>query len=174
VIVQRALERPGVPWRNGLGVQYEITADGPLPDGWGWRLSTADITTDVAFSSFPGVDRFFCVGTGNGVVLTIDGVDHRCETRSVTHFRGDAEIFATLIDGPMRAVNLMVRDGASHRGYHVAVAGAIVTGLSLVALEGGAILRQGNETHDLHDLDAVICQGQTVFDVMSGAVVVVS
>lgn len=174
MIIQRASDRPGVPWRNGLGVQYEITADGPLPDGWGWRLSTADITTNVAFSSFPGVDRFFCVGTGNGVVLTIDGVDHRCESRSVTHFRGDADIFATLIDGPMRAVNLMVRDGASHRGYHVAVAGATVTAVSVVALEGGAAVRHAGDVHDLGDLDAVICQRATTFDVVAGAVVVVS
>jgi len=174
VIIQRASDRPGVPWRNGLGVQYEITADGPLPDGWGWRLSTADITTNVAFSSFPGVDRFFCVGTGNGVVLTIDGVDHRCESRSVTHFRGDADIFATLIDGPMRAVNLMVRDGASRRGYHVAVAGATVTAVSVVALEGGAAVRLEGDSHQLGDLDAVICPGATTIEVVSGVVVAVS
>ena len=174
MIIQRASDRPGVPWRNGLGVQYEITADGPLPDGWGWRLSTADITTNVAFSSFPGVDRFFCVGTGNGVVLTIDGVDHRCEPRSVTHFRGDAEIFATLIDGPMRAVNLMVRDGASHRGYHVAVAGATVTAVSVVALEGGAAVRLEGDSHQLGDLDALVFPGATTVEVVSGVVVAVS
>jgi environmental stress-induced protein Ves len=174
VIVQRALERPGVPWRNGLGVQYEITADGPLPDGWGWRLSTADITTNVAFSSFPGVDRFFCVGTGNGVILTIDGVDHRCEPRSVTHFRGDAEISATLIDGPMRAVNLMVRDVAQHRGYHVAIGGATLVAACVVALEGGAVVRRDGVSHRLDDLDAVICPGLVTIDVVSGVVVAVS
>lgn len=174
MIVQRAIERPGVPWRNGLGVQYEITADGELPDGWGWRLSTADITTDVPFSSFPGVDRFFCVGTGNGVVLTIDGVDHRCAPRSVTHFRGDARIDAALIDGPMRAVNLMVRDGERHRGFHVAVAGSKVQALAVVALEGGATIRAQGEPCVLADLDAVLFDDAQSIDVVEGAVVVVS
>ncbi len=174
MIIQRATERPGVPWRNGLGVQYEITADGPLPDGWGWRLSTADITTDVPFSSFPNVDRFFCVGVGNGVVLSIDGVDHRCEPRSVTHFRGDATVFATLIEGPMQAINLMVRDGEPHRGYHVAVAGAAVMVLAAVALEGGAVVRCGSERVHLSTLDAVVCDAPTTIEVESGALVVVS
>lgn len=171
---QRAIDRPGVPWRNGLGVQYEICADGPLPDGWGWRLSTADITTNVAFSSFPGVDRFFCVGTGNGVVLTIDGVDYRCAPRSVTYFRGDARIDATLIDGPTRAVNLMVKDGADHRGFHVAVAGATVTALAVVALDGRARVREGETEYVLDDLDAVTCDRPTQIEVHAGAVVIVS
>jgi environmental stress-induced protein Ves len=46
-------------------------------------------------------------------VLTINGVEHRCEPGSITKFRGDDEVYAKLIDGPMRALNLMVRDGAT-------------------------------------------------------------
>jgi environmental stress-induced protein Ves len=59
------------------------------------------------------VNREFCVADGNGVVLRINGVDHRCGPGSITKFRGDDEVYATLIDGPMRALNLMVRDGES-------------------------------------------------------------
>ena len=113
VEIQRAVDRTPQPWKNGLGVQYEITCDGSLPDDWTWRLSTADITQDVPFSIFPGVNREFCVADGNGVVLTINGVEHRCEPGSITKFRGDDEVYAKLIDGPMRALNLMVRDGAA-------------------------------------------------------------
>jgi environmental stress-induced protein Ves len=174
MIVQRALDRPGVPWRNGLGVQYEIAADGPLPDGWGWRLSSADITTDVPFSSFPGVDRFFCVGEGNGVVLTIDGIEHRCGSRSVTHFRGDAQVVAQLIDGPMKAINLMVRDGAPHRGYHVALEGSQVVAMCAVALAGGATVQFGGTTHELENLDALVGHHETSVEIIRGAVVVVS
>jgi len=94
-------------------VQYEITCDGSLPDDWTWRLSTADITQDVPFSIFPGVNREFCVADGNGVVLTINGVEHRCGPGSITKFRGDDDVYARLIDGPLRALNLMVRDGAA-------------------------------------------------------------
>jgi environmental stress-induced protein Ves len=111
--IQRAVDRTPQPWKNGLGVQYEITCDGSLPDDWTWRLSTADITQDVPFSIFPEVNREFCVADGNGVVLTINGVEHRCESGSITKFRGDDEVYATLIDGPMKALNLMVRDGES-------------------------------------------------------------
>jgi environmental stress-induced protein Ves len=122
MIVQRTSERAAVPWRNGLGVQYEISCDGSLPDDWTWRLSTADITQDVPFSSFPGVTREFCVADGNGVVLNINGVDHRCELGSITTFRGDDVVFATLIDGPMRALNLMVRDGSTSRSLRMGAA----------------------------------------------------
>jgi environmental stress-induced protein Ves len=110
--IQRAVDRRPQPWKNGLGVQYEIVCDGSLPDDWTWRLSTADITQDVPFSVFPGVHREFCVADGNGVMLNVNGVDHRCELGSITKFRGDDVVFATLLDGPMRALNLMVRDGA--------------------------------------------------------------
>ena len=113
VEIQRAVDRTPQPWKNGLGVQYEITCDGSLPDDWTWRLSTADITQDVPFSIFPGVNREFCVADGNGAVLTINGVERRCEPGSITKFRGDDEVYARLIDGPMRALNLMVRDGAA-------------------------------------------------------------
>lgn len=174
MIVQSASSRTGVPWRNGLGVQYEITADGSLPDGWGWRLSTADITTDVAFSSFPGVQRYFCIGTGNGVVLTIDGVEHHCGPGSITEFRGDATVDAALIDGPSCPVNLMVRDGSAHRGYHVSKAGMVSTGLVVVALDGGATVSVEGDTIELASLDAIICEVETSFTVVSGSVVVMS
>ena len=174
MILQRTADRPGVPWRNGLGVQYEIAADGPLPDGWDWRLSTADISTDVLFSSFLGVDRFFCVGVGNGVVLTIDGIDHRCGSRSVTHFRGDAQVVARLIDGPMKAINLMVRDGAPHRGYHVALEGSTVQAIAVVAFEGGAEVRLDSEVRELEDLDALVGGQAATVEVLRGAVIVVS
>ena len=157
MILQRASERVAVPWRNGLGVQYEITCDGSLPDDWAWRLSTADITQDVPFSSFPGVTREFCVADGNGVTLNINGVDHRCEPGSVTTFRGDDVVFATLIDGPMRALNLMVRDGSTARPLRIARAGQhIVQCQVIVAIMGSASIEIANQVVELGLLDAII------------------
>ena len=157
MIVQRAIERIGVPWRNGLGVQYEITCDGSLPDDWTWRLSTADITQDVPFSSFPGVTREFCVADGNGVLLNINGVDHRCEPGSVTTFRGDDGVLATLIDGPMRALNLMERDGSTARPLQIARAGQhIVRSQVIVAIMGSASIEIANQVVELGLLDAII------------------
>ena len=170
-MVQRASERAAVPWRNGLGVQYEIACDGSLPDDWTWRLSTADITQDVPFSSFPGVTREFCVADGNGVVLNINGVDHRCEPGSVTTFRGDDVVFATLIDGPMRALNLMVRDGAKHRSLQLNPADAVVTDVSVAIAIGSIsiVVSDGDET-EMQMLDALFTNLQNTLRVLKGIV----
>jgi environmental stress-induced protein Ves len=172
MIVQRAIERIGVPWRNGLGVQYEIICDGTLPDDWTWRLSTADITQDVPFSSFPGVTREFCVADGNGVVLNINGVDHRCEPRSVTTFRGDDVVFAALIDGPMRALNLMVRDGAKQRSLQLNSADAVIADFSVaIAIDSSSILVSDDDQIDLQLLDALLVNEQKTIRVRQGVVV---
>ena len=170
-MVQRASERAAVPWRNGLGVQYEIACDGSLPDDWTWRLSTADITQDVPFSSFPGVTREFCVADGNGVVLNINGVDHRCEPGSVTTFRGDDVVFATVIDGPMRALNLMVRDGAKHRSLQLNPADAVVTDVSVAIAIGSTsiVVSDGDET-EMQMLDALFTNLQNTLRVLKGIV----
>ena len=157
MIVQRASERAAVPWRNGLGVQYEIICDGSLPDDWTWRLSTADITQDVPFSSFPGITREFCAADGNGVTLNINGVDHRCEPGSDTTFRGDDLVFATLIDGPVRALNLMMRDGSTARPLQIARVGQhAVQCQVIVAIMGSASVEVANQVVELGLLDAII------------------
>ena len=157
MIVQRAIERIGVPWRNGLGVQYEIICDGTLPDDWTWRLSTADITQDVPFSSFLGVTREFCVADGNGVVLNINGVDHRCEPGSITKFRGDDVVAAALTDGPMQALNLMQRDGSTARPLQIARVGQrLVRSQVIVAIMGSVSVEVANQVVELGLLDAII------------------
>ena len=157
MIVQRAIERIGVPWRNGLGVQFEIICDGSLPDDWTWRLSTADITQNVPFSSFYGVTREFCVADGNGVVLNINGVDHRCEPGSITKFRGDDVVAAALTDGPMQALNLMLRDGSTARPLQIARVGQhIVRSQVIVAIMGSASVEVANQVVELGLLDAII------------------
>ena len=157
MIVQRAIERIGVPWRNGLGVQYEIICDGSLPDDWTWRLSTADITQDVPFSSFPLVTREFCVADGNGVTLNINGVEHRCEPGSITKFRGDDVVAAALTDGPMQALNLMLRDGSTARPLQIARVGQlIVRSQVIVAIMGSASVEVANQVVELGLLDAII------------------
>ena len=167
--VQRAVNRTPVPWKNGLGVQYEIICDGSLPDDWTWRLSTADITQDVPFSSFPGVTREFCVADGNGVVLNINGVDHRCEPGSVTKFRGDDVVSATLIDGPMRALNLMVRDGAEKKSLQLSIAGQVIDQCSVVvAIHSPSLLIVDKDEISLQILDGVFIDSQKTISVLEG------
>ena len=178
--IQRAVDRTPQPWKNGLGVQYEIMCDGTLPDDWTWRLSTADITQDVPFSVFPGVNREFCVADGNGVVLTINGVDHRCEPGSITKFRGDDEVFARLIDGPMKALNLMVRDGAAEKHLQLVSAGGSIDMSkteAVIAVIGAVKLQQNWGEVVLETLDSQLVLnsenfvGETLSAVVEGCVV---
>ena len=60
-----------MPWKNGGGSTVELAispADAGLED-FAWRISTAQVAVDGAFSSFPGIDRSLAVLAGNGVCL---------------------------------------------------------------------------------------------------------
>ena len=160
-----------MPWRNGKGVQYEITADGPLPDGWTWRVSTADIDQDVPFSVYEGVNRDFCVAEGDGVVLTIDGVAHRCETHSVTSFPGHATVSAALLGGPVRALNLMRVVGGPDGTWRILRAGeSSAVDHVVVALADGALVRIDGESMGLATLDAVVLRDGAAVTVTTGIV----
>jgi len=169
VIVQRASHRAGVPWRNGLGVQYEIAAE------TGWRLSTADLTTDVQFSVFAGVTREFCVAQGGGVILTIDGETHRCELESITVFDGAADVYCALPNGSAKALNLMVPHGEAPVHLSVFRLGEVIEQHdAIVAIGGPALLR--NESGDgveLDVLDAVLSASE-VFTVAQGVVAAIA
>jgi environmental stress-induced protein Ves len=106
------------PWKNGAGVTRELLAR-PGRDDWRVRVSVADVAADGPFSAFPGVARWFAVLDGAGVVLAIDGVEHRCtsSTAAAVEFAGAAVTRCRLIDGPTRDLNLMLRDarGAMRR-----------------------------------------------------------
>ncbi len=159
MILQRASERSGVPWRNGLGVQYEIACDGSLPDDYTWRVSTADISRNVPFSLYPGVKREFCVADGNGVVLAVNSVDYRCEPCSITTFRGDDCVAATLIDGPIQALNVMLRFGSvsESRSLRIERSGQhAIRAQVIVAILGSASVEIGNQIVELRLLDAII------------------
>lgn len=113
------------PWRNGGGQTRELLA-WPPGSGSGWlvRVSVADIERDGPFSAFPGVQRWFAVLEGAGVVLGLDGTDHPLTTASAPFgFDGAAAPACRLIDGPTRDLNLMVRQEAGPARMSPAVAG---------------------------------------------------
>ena len=83
VKVWRAADYVRMPWKNGGGSTEEITRDaGTGLDGFGWRLSIADIGESGGFSTFAGYQRVITVIKGAGLVLTVDGVNsagcYRC------------------------------------------------------------------------------------------------
>lgn len=103
----RALDLPARPWDNGGGVTRDLVAGG---DPWRWRLSLADIAADGPFSAYPGVERWFAVAEGAGVELTIGGVAAVIRPLDPPLvFDGAAAPHCRLLDGPVRALNLMLR-----------------------------------------------------------------
>lgn len=101
------------PWRNGGGVTRELLA-WPSSAEWRVRISVADIERNGAFSAFPGIERWFAVLEGEGVVLQVEGVRRRLTTASdPLRFDGGASVFAELVDGATRDFNLMAPPGAA-------------------------------------------------------------
>jgi environmental stress-induced protein Ves len=101
------------PWKNGGGVTREIAAGprGTSLDAFAWRLSLADVASDGAFSCFAGVDRVLVLLDGAGMRLTeADGRVHTLDAPlAIARFAGETPIHATLIEGPTRDFNVMVR-----------------------------------------------------------------
>ena len=77
-----------------------------------WRISTAEVSQDGAFSRFDGIDRRLYILDGAGLELRFGGQDAR-RLRAGEHidFAGEAEVFGALIDGPVSDLNIMVRRG---------------------------------------------------------------
>jgi environmental stress-induced protein Ves len=97
------------PWRNGGGRTRELLA-WPVADDWALRISLAEIACDGPFSAFPGVERWFAVVDGAGVRLDFAGRPLAMGPASVPlRFAGEAAPGCTLIKGPTRDLNLMVR-----------------------------------------------------------------
>ncbi|MDU9408540.1 HutD family protein [Pseudomonas sp. zfem001] len=121
-----------MPWKNGGGTTVELAispVDAGLED-FAWRISTAQVAVDGAFSSFPGIDRSLAVLAGNGVCLQrADGQrEMLLSGDAIAVFSGEEAISAHLLDGPITDLNLMTRRGVwSHE-------------LRLVRLQGEQVL----------------------------------
>lgn len=107
--VLRAEDYPRMPWKNGGGSTEEITRDsGTGLDGFGWRLSIADIGESGGFSTFSGYARLITVLQGNGMILRVDGQDTRALLPlDPFAFSGESHVTCTLLDGPIRDFNLI-------------------------------------------------------------------
>lgn len=94
-------------WRNGGGVTRELLA-WPNADDWSVRLSVADIERDGPFSAFAGVDRWFAVLSGAGVLLGNPVQTVRRHDGAI-NFAGESAPDCHLINGATRDLNLMIR-----------------------------------------------------------------
>jgi uncharacterized protein len=98
-------------WRNGGGTTRQLlTRNQPGSNDWEYRISVAEVNMAGPFSHFENIQRHFCVLTGQGVYLLIDGAQHRVTKYSnALSFSGEAKVNCTLIDGPTSDLNFMVR-----------------------------------------------------------------
>ncbi len=109
------------PWRNAGGFTRELLA-WPSADAWHLRASVADITRDGDFSRFDGIDRWFAVIHGAGVVLRFPAQRAALDVDSAPfHFDGAAAPYAELLDGATRDLNLMIRRDAGNGGMQRAL-----------------------------------------------------
>ncbi|MEO8675401.1 MAG: HutD family protein [Casimicrobiaceae bacterium] len=103
-----------MPWKDGGGHTTEIAAhpaDATLAS-FDWRVSIADVAADGPFSRFPGVDRVIVLLSGAGMRLAGDA--HAADLRAPFEpyaFSGDDALSCSLVEGPVRDFNLMLRRG---------------------------------------------------------------
>lgn len=102
------------PWRNGGGETRELFT-WPPGGPWSVRISVAEIRADGPFSPFPGVQRWFAVVEGDGVVLQFRTHRELLDADGAPlHFDGADAPHCTLPGGPTRDLNLMLRSDAGH------------------------------------------------------------
>jgi uncharacterized protein len=175
-----AAARVAVPWKNGGGVMHEVAEEADRPeerDAYArcrWRVGTAEIVRDGPFSVFPGIDRLFVPIAGNGVGLTVEGRPQALlwPGDPPLGFPGEAATSSFLLDGPVRALNVMVRRGAATAAMtrHVLAAGearVLAPGI-IVIVETGRIACGGIEAGPLDAFAGDERSGMPV-DTASGA-----
>jgi environmental stress-induced protein Ves len=164
-----------MPWANGRGTSYEIASDRNEEGEWTWRLAMAPVNEDGPFSRIECVNRSLAVVDGAGMMLSVDRKKLQCLPMQVVRFRGDAITEATLTDGPIMDINLMVRRKKADGEMSIATDPGVLSGATIVvALAGGAQVKSADSSIDLEQHDSILdCDIETV-SLVSGIVCVVS
>jgi environmental stress-induced protein Ves len=164
-----------MPWANGRGTSYEIASDRNEAGEWAWRLAMAPVNEDGPFSRIECVNRSLAVVEGAGMLLSVDRKKLQCLPMQVVQFRGDAITQATLTEGPIMDINLMVRRKKADGEMEIVSNAGLLNGASLVvAIDGSAQVMVGESTIDLERHDSILeCDAETV-SLVSGTVCVVA
>jgi environmental stress-induced protein Ves len=150
----RLQDVPVSPWKNGGGTTQSLVC-WPSPSDWVFRMSVARIDGDGPFSEFKGVDRWFAVLSGEGVVLQFP--ERRVEVGALdaaVQFSGDLTCQCSLTNGPTVDFNLMVQGISAnmariYRSPYVAKFKAQTT-LAIFVVEAGGHVRMGSQTYELN------------------------
>ena len=164
-----------MPWANGRGTSYEIASDRNEAGEWTWRLAMAPVNEDGPFSRIECVNRSLAVVDGAGMLLSVDRKRLQCLPMQVVRFRGDAITEATLTDGPIMDINLMVRRKEADGEMAIISEAGLLHGASIVvAIGGSAQVKSTDSIIDLERHDSMLeCDAETV-SLVSGTVCVVS
>jgi environmental stress-induced protein Ves len=164
-----------MPWANGRGTSYEIASDRNEAGEWTWRLAMAPVNEDGPFSRIECVNRFLAVVEGAGMLLTVDRKKLQCLPMQVVRFRGDAITEATLTDGSIMDINLMVRRKEADGEMAIVSDAGVLQGASIVIAVGGSTkVKCGDSTIDLERHDSILeCDAETV-SLISGTVCVIT
>ena len=164
-----------MPWANGRGTSYEIASDRNEAGEWTWRLAMAPVNEDGPFSRIECVNRFLAVVEGAGMLLSVDRKKLQCLPMQVVRFRGDARTEATLTEGPIMDINLMVRrKEADGEMAIVSTAGLLNSASIVVAVGGSAQAKCGESIIELELHDSILeCDAETV-SLVRGTVCVVA
>jgi environmental stress-induced protein Ves len=109
VTVVRAEDVAPQPWPNGGGTTRELLRAADRS----WRISLAEIVADGPFSVFAGQHRLLTVVDGPVLSLDVDGETHVVEPQRPFAFAGDAEVVASVPEGPVRALNVIADPGVT-------------------------------------------------------------
>jgi environmental stress-induced protein Ves len=150
----RLQDTPVSPWKNGGGTTQSLVC-WPNPSDWVFRMSVARIDSDGPFSEFKGIDRWFAVLSGEGVVLQFP--ERRVEVGALdvaVQFSGDLPCQCTLTNGPTVDFNLMVQGVSANmaridRSPYIAKFKAQTT-LAIFVVEAGGRVRIGAQNFELN------------------------
>ena len=162
----RYKEYPVVPWKNGLGVTRAIMSVPPESEPFDWRLSMADITTDAAFSEFPGVDRQLAVVSGE-IELSIEDAAQDLRTGDpAVSFSGEVRASARPLVEPAVDLNLMVaRDGGVEARIEPLIAGRYVLENEVVIVAITQTRIRAGAQYMMFPLDSLFIAGPGAIDI---------
>jgi uncharacterized protein len=166
----RASGHKPMPWKNGGGTATAIVESPPGAgfDAFDWRISGAHVGRDGPFSVFPDVDRTMFILRGKELCLHGLGPDAVRLTVSSApfDFPGDVPVSATLSDGPVDDLNIMVDRRRFQRAARRLVAGSAARleprGVLLVYAETGTVhISTATDRATLHIHDTLVCEEAT-------------
>lgn len=126
---------PAEPWRNGGGVTRTLAAHEKE-----WRVSVAQVERDSPYSRFDGVTRVSFVLRGHGVTLRNGASVVRLLPFTAAQYDGGSEWNATLVDGPVTALNVMTAAGRYRTTINTVVVATLVPpgcAAIVIALDSG-------------------------------------